>query len=122
MLYADTDFFLALIKGEDWLKKNAIKIYSENKGNIRTSLPVVMELMLQAVEYKLDPEAIAASVLQIAFVDEDERGIILTASHLIKEKGLKVFDSFVVASAGNDSIISSDKGFDKAGIKRIKLE
>ena len=122
MHYADTDFFLALIKGEDWLKKNATKIYNENKGNIRTSLPVMIELMLLASEYKLDPETIVTSSVIIAYMDEGEKEISLIASHLIKEKNMSVFDAFVTASAGTDAVISSDKNFDKIGMKRIKLE
>ncbi|AHL23834.1 hypothetical protein BD01_2246 [Thermococcus nautili] len=29
MVYADTDFFLALLKPNDWLKENARKLYKK---------------------------------------------------------------------------------------------
>lgn len=39
MTYADTDFFLALLKPTDWLKKNARRILVEEKGEFKLLRP-----------------------------------------------------------------------------------
>ena len=44
--YADTDFFLALMKDSDWLKEKAKKIYNENKGNIFVTPFTIAEIMI----------------------------------------------------------------------------
>ncbi|NJE00068.1 type II toxin-antitoxin system VapC family toxin [Thermococcus sp. LS1] len=118
MIYADTDFFLALLKPNDWLKKNALKIYSDHKGNITTSEVTFIELMLLAKRYNLDPVRLTAAVMAICNIDDGEP---LKAAFYIKEHGLNVFDAFQAAHC-RGTIISSDKAFDKIGIKRIKLE
>ena len=54
-LYADTDFFLALIKKDDWLKKNAEKIYKKYKNELWTSTLTLKELLLLAYRDNKDP-------------------------------------------------------------------
>lgn len=34
MIYADTDFFIALVKDDDWLQERAATIATEDKGII----------------------------------------------------------------------------------------
>ncbi|WP_456398062.1 PIN domain-containing protein [Palaeococcus sp. (in: euryarchaeotes)] len=55
MIYADTDFFLALLKPDDWLKENARKILEKYRGDITTSDATFIELLLLAERYGLDP-------------------------------------------------------------------
>ncbi len=118
MIYADTDFFLALLKPRDWLKKKAEEILRTYSGKITTSLVTFIELMLLAKRYDLDPVRVTASVMAICGI-EDER--LLKAALYIRDYGLGVFDAFHAAHAG-DRIISSDKVYERIGISRIKLE
>ncbi len=78
MIYADTDFFLALLKKDDWLKQKAEHIYKKNKGKIWTSLIAVIEMLLLAEEYNLDPERLVVDVLEIVEV----RGMDININYL----------------------------------------
>ncbi len=118
MIYADTDFFLALLKPKDWLKDKAKAILNKYKGQITTSEVTFIELMLLAKRYDLDPVKITTSVMAICGID-DER--LLKAAIYIRDYGVGVFDAFHAAHC-DGTIISSDSVFDKLGIKRIKLE
>ncbi|HKJ96261.1 MAG TPA: PIN domain-containing protein [Thermoplasmataceae archaeon] len=116
MTYADTDFFLALLKPSDWLKENARKIMEEEDGDISTSEVTYIELMLLAKRYDLDPVRLAIDVMAIC---NEENGMYQAAAELI-EQGVGVFDSFHAIHA-NEKIISSDKVYRKIGLKQINL-
>lgn len=116
-MYADTDFFLALLKGSDWLKGKALSILEDYKNEITTSEATFIELMLLSDKYKLDPIDLTSNVMALSHIQDP---IYLKAAYFVK-KGVTVFDAFHAAHAGN-SIISSDKVYDKLGFERIKLE
>lgn len=121
-MYADTDFFLALMKDTDWLKKRAKKLYNTNKGEISTSGVTLVELLLLSSKYGLDPERVIADCIQLI---DDIQGIqpkkALLAAHYMKEKNFSVFDALHGAYA-EDEIISSDDVYEKIGLTRIRLE
>lgn len=117
MIYADTDFFLALIKPSDWLKENAQEILEKNQ-RITTSEATFIELALLAKKYNLDPVKITASVMAICGIEETTY---LKAATYIREYGIGIFDAFNAAHC-EGKIISSDSVYDKLGIERIKLE
>ena len=116
-MYADTDFFLALLKGSDWLKGNAIKISETYKNDITTSEVTFIELMLLADRYKLDPITLTSNVMALCNISDS---VYLQAAFYVK-KGVNTFDSFHAAHAGKE-IISSDRVYDKIGLQRVKLE
>ncbi len=118
MVYADTDFFLALLKSSDWLKGNAKKLYEEYNGKITTSEVTFIELLLLAKKHGLDPIRLTASVMAITGIEDD---LYLRAAYYMREQNLNPFDAFHAAHCGG-TIISSDKTFDGIGTKRIKLE
>jgi len=118
VIYADTDFFLALLKPSNWLKRNAEKILNRYRGQITTSEATFIELMLLSKRYNLDPIRIATAVMAICGIEDP---VILKAAIYIKEYGLRVFDAFHAAHCSG-KIISSDKIYDRLGIERIKLE
>ena len=119
MVYADTDFFVALIKEDDRLQEKAEKVYREHQNDIETSLTTFIELCLLAEDYDWNLEKAFTSILQMAETDFDERVVYQALEYI--DQGLNVFDSFKAAKVG-DSIISPDKEFDNIGINRIKLE
>lgn len=121
MPYADSDFFLAILKKDDWLKEKAEKILKENRDKIWTSDWTVVELLMLAKEYGLDEEKLVFSMSTLSEIDGDINKL-LSAAHLMKEKGLTTFDALHASSVGDDFIISSDSVYDKIGLKRIKLE
>jgi predicted nucleic acid-binding protein len=122
MPYADSDFFLALFKPEDWLKGPAENLLRQHKGKIWTSHLAILEIFMVAKRLDLDVENIAGAIFEISEVRGVSKDIILGAAHLIKKEGVSVFDAFHSMTCGEDTIISSDSVFDKIGIKRIPLE
>ncbi len=116
MTYADTDFFLALLKPTDWLKENARRILEEEKGRIYTSEATYIELMLLAKRYGLDPVRIAIDVMAIC---NEKNGEYQAAAELISQD-VGVFDSFHAVHS-NGKIISSDKIYRKLGLEQIDL-
>lgn len=122
MVYADTDFFLAIMKKDDWLKSNARKIYKQYKRELWTSVITLVELMLLSQRYALDPEKVTLALYSICNIESIEKQKALLAAYEMKHNRLNVFDAFHAAFSANNTIISSDKRFDELGIKRIKLE
>lgn len=117
MMYADTDFFLALLKSSDWLKQNALEILNLYKKDITASEATFIELMFLSDKYNLDPVNLTASVMALS---EEYNPVYLKAAYFIK-KGAGVLDAFHAAHADGE-IISSDRIYDKLGLRRVKLE
>ncbi|MEX2684266.1 MAG: type II toxin-antitoxin system VapC family toxin [Candidatus Sigynarchaeota archaeon] len=118
MIYADTDFFLALLKPSDWLKKNAERIKTEHEGDISTSEVAFIELLLLSKRFHLDPVKLTSAVMAICNIDDDK--YLKAAINIVK--GGNVFDAFHAAHC-DGTIISSDDVFEKLfGLKRIPLE
>ena len=122
MIYADTDFFLALLKPSDWLKDSAKQLLEEYKGEIVTSSVTLIELLLLAKECKLDPERLLLDALEIAELRDANPDPFLIAASIIKKGKANVFDALHAAFCGSDEIVSSDKVYDKLGLKRIRLD
>ncbi len=123
MIYADTDFFLALLNESDWLQTSAKRLLQIHKNKIWTSPITLIELLLVSAQYNIDPERLIADVLELAQIQGGEVTPILIAAHYIKNKGVGVFDSLHAAFCGVEgTIISSDKVFDRLGLDRIPIE
>ncbi len=123
-LYADTDFFLALIKKDDWLKKNAEKIYKKYRNELWTSTLTIQELMLLAYRENKDPKEVIEKAYELMPVQEPSIGIegYLAACYLMNRYQMTPFDALHSILCGNDIIVSSDKKYDQVGLTRIKLE
>lgn len=117
MTYADTDFFLALLKPSDWLKERAKRILKRYDGRLTTSEVTYIELMLLAKRYGLDVQRLFADVMAICHEDNP---LYLNAASFF-EHGLGVFDSFHAAHV-EDEILSSDAAFERAGLMRVPIE
>ena len=118
-MYADTDFWIALVKDEDWLAKRAAEMLEEHRGNLEVSLATFIELFLIEERYEFDRELATASILELASVSFDP-DVVFQASAYIDD-GLTTFDAFHAALAG-ECILSSDRAFDTVGIERVALE
>ncbi len=123
MIFADTDFFLALLKPTDWLKKTAQGILAKHHGDIWTSGPVLVELLLLAKRLELDPESLLINVLKVATLHHGNDSLFLQAARHIRDDHIGVFDAVHATHCGTDgTIISSDRVFDRLGLNRIPLE
>ena len=73
-------------------------------------------------EAQRDPERIVVDVSHIAEIRGIDERILLLAAHFMKEYGLRTFDAMHAAVGRGDEILSSDKVFEKVGLRRIPLE
>ncbi len=121
MVYADTDFFLALFKPTDWLKESAKQLLAQHADELWTSSSTVTELLLICKEYHLDPLELMVSLFKMVQVKGIDREIAFAAAHYIRNHSLTPFDALHAAFCGNDVIISSDKVYEKIGLQQIRL-
>ena len=121
MLYADTDFFVALVKDDDWLQERAAALARENEGEIYTSRATLLELLMISERFEFDRMEALSYALEIAFVPEDE-SVLFRAADYVEQHGLTTFDAYHVAYADEDPIVSSDTSFDDVTDDRVPIE
>ncbi|MFC7114657.1 type II toxin-antitoxin system VapC family toxin [Natronoarchaeum sp. GCM10025703] len=121
MIYADTDFFIALVKDDDWLQERAGAIATEHEGDIYTSRATLLELLMISDRFEFDRMEALSYALEIASVSSDET-VLFQAADYMEQYGLTAFDAYHIAYADHDRIISSDQSFDDVTEKRISIE
>ena len=121
MLYADTDFFVALVKDDDWLQERAAALARENEGEIYTSRATLLELLMISERFEFDRMEALSYALEIASVPEDE-SVLFRAADYVEQHGLTTFDAYHVAYADEDPIVSSDASFDDVTDDRVPIE
>ncbi|MEK6898704.1 MAG: PIN domain-containing protein [Nanoarchaeota archaeon] len=119
--YADSDFFLALLKDSDWLKSNAKKIYEENKGEIYVTPFTIAELMIVCIREGIPLRETIFQISRIASLDFVKWDLFFRAIEYI-EQGATVFDALLMAFAGENKIISSDNVYENFGFKVIDIK
>ena len=120
--YADTDFFLALMKRSDWLKDKAKQVYKENKNNIFISPFTITEVMIICKRENIPISETLLHMSRIAKLENLPWKIFFRASDFV-EKGATIFDSLLMAFCSeNDEIISSDNIYEKFGFEVIDLK
>jgi len=127
--YADTDFFLALLKDSDWLKEKAKQVYEKNKNSISVSPFTVVELMIICAREKIPIRETLFQVSRIAGLTFFKWDLFFKASKYIDE-GASIFDALLMAFykesekafSEESEIISSDKIYGKFGFKVIDLK
>jgi predicted nucleic acid-binding protein len=120
--YADTDFFLALIKNSDWLKEKAKSIYERNKDNLFVSPFTIAEIMIICKRMNIPLKETLAQISRIARLEGFAWATFFKACDFI-EKGANIFDSLLMALCSeNDCIISSDNIYEKFGFNIIDLK
>ncbi len=119
--YADSDFFLALLKDSDWLKERAKKIYEKNKGDIYVTPFTVVELMIICIRESIPLKETLFQISRIADITFIRWNLFFEAAEYI-EKGAGIFDALLMVFVKEDEIISSDKVYEKFGFKVIDLK
>ena len=119
-MYADLDFWLALLKDDDWLADRAESLLDEHEDDLEVSLATFIELFLVEERFSFDRERAVTAILELATYEGDPN-VVYQASENIDE-GLNTFDAFHAALSGG-SIISSDGIYDDlGGVRRVRLE
>ena len=120
--YADTDFFLALMKNTDWLKEKARQVYEKNKGMIFVSPFTIAEIMIVCKRENIQIKETIVQISRIAKLDNFEWEAFFRACDFL-EKGASIFDSLLMAVCSEeDLIISSDRVYEKFGFNVIDLK
>ena len=119
-VYAETDFLLALIKGDDWLSESAEELYDEHCDEIWTSEYALIELMLVAYREDRDVLKTVANVDELVDVDRGADDVLAAASY-VENHGMTPFDAVHLVESGDDPILSSDSAYDDHS-DRVKLE
>ncbi len=119
-MYADLDFWLALLKDDDWLADRAESRLAEHEGELEVSLATFIELFLVEERYSFDRERAVTAILELATYSGDP-DVVYQASENISA-GLNTFDAFHAALSGG-TIVSSDGAYDDLdGVERVRLE
>ena len=121
MIYADTDFFVALVKDDNWLQGRAEAIARDHEGDIYTSRATLLELLMISERFEFDRMEALSYALEIASVPEDE-SVLFQAADYMDQDGLTAFDAYHVAYAGDDTIVSSDTSFDDVTDDRLPID
>ena len=123
-MYADTDFFLALLKPNDWLKDKAARRYKKHKPELVSSTVTLVELMYVAREKGIDPERLVVNAANLmAFRELTLEDAIRAAHYASKNPDVGIMDCVHAACAREDVVLSSDKtAFQKLGVKQEKLD
>ncbi|WP_050032521.1 type II toxin-antitoxin system VapC family toxin [Halorubrum halophilum] len=121
MIYADTDFFIALVKDDDWLQERAAAIASEYEGEIYTTRMTLLELLVISDRFEFDRMEALSYALEIASIPEDET-VLFQAADYMDQHGRTAFDAYHLAYADTDPIISSDNAFDAVTDDRVPIE
>ncbi len=120
--YADTDFFLALMKNSDWLKEKARQVYEKNKDNLFVSPFTIAEIMIICKREDISIKETLAQISRIAKLENLTWDIFFRSCNFI-EKGATIFDSLLMALVSeNDQIISSDNVYEKFGFNVLDLK
>lgn len=108
MIYADTDFILALLKDSDWLKKSAREVYKEKEDEIYTSQVTLNELLILCERENLDPKQKLGTLEMLIEVRADMDKY-LEAAHYMKEHGIHTFDALQIAFSNENKILTTDQ-------------
>lgn len=120
--YADTDFFLALMKNSDWLKEKAKKIYQNEKGNLYVSPFTIAEIMIICKRESIPIKETLIQISRMAKLENIEWDIFFKSCNFV-ERGVTIFDSLLMAIATEENkIISSDNIYEKFGFETIDLK
>ena len=119
--YADSDFFLGLMKDSDWLKEKAKKVYNQNKNEIYVSPFTIAEIMIVCKREEIPIKEALIQISRISKLENISWNVFFTACDYI-EKGATIFDALVMSFCGKENqIISSDNVYKKFGFDVIDL-
>ena len=119
-MYADLDFWLALLKDDDWLGDRAEALLADHEGDLEVSLVTFVELFLVEERFQFDRERAVTAILELASYRGDPNVLYRASANV--DEGLNTFDAFHAALSG-DGIISSDGAYDGVdGVNRVPLE
>lgn len=119
-LYVETDFILALIKDDDWLRRRAEAVYETRSDDLWTTRDTLVELMMVAYREGWNVERVVADANALLRVTGDTDTVLAAASH-VQENELTPFDALHLVNSAGAPIVTSDAVYDDF-TERIPLE
>ncbi|MCO8266262.1 PIN domain-containing protein, partial [Haloferax sp. AB510] len=110
-MYAETDFLLALIKGEDWLGDAAEEVYRDHRDELWTSQFTLIELFMVAYREERDTERVVTNAAALLEVRGDVDTVV-TAATYVEDHGFTPFDALHLVESDGDTIVSSDETYE----------
>ncbi|ELZ90468.1 PIN domain-containing protein [Haloferax sulfurifontis] len=128
-MYVETDFLIALVKNEDWLRESALEALEE-RDDIHTSILAYAEVLVlfydrEQSEYDVDaPRAIANLLELVPITPKEHEDAVLAAAAFLGEYHLTPFDALHagVIATSDEEVLSSEQDYDTVGLDRIPLE
>lgn len=118
--YVETDFILALIKDDDWLRHPAETLYQEHGDELWTDRDTLIELMMVAYREDWNVERVVADSNALLEVRGDTDTVLAAASH-VQEHDFTPFDALHLVNSKACPIVSSDDSY-AAFSDRVPLE
>ena len=128
-MYVETDFLIALVKDEDWLRTSALRALDEYE-EIHTSILAYAEVLVllydrETSEYEIDaPRAIANLLELVPIFPEAHEDAVLAAAAFLDDYHLTPFDALHagIVATGEGAVLSSEKDYSTVGLERFPLE
>lgn len=125
----ETDFLIALLKDDDWLREAAVDAFAEHE-DVRTSILSYAELLVLFYDreregYEIEvPRAIANLLDAVPIVPQVHEQAVLTAATFLEEHQLTPFDALHagLVAVGDRTVLSKETDYDTLGLDRLPLE
>lgn len=125
-MYVETDFLLALVKTDDWLREAAERSLEHHQ--IHTSLLAYAELLTYAYEpdegIAFDVPRVVANLLErVPIRPESHEDVALGAATFLDENDMTPFDAFHagIAATSGDRIHASDRAYEHLDVEWVPL-
>ena len=127
-MYVETDFLIALLKDDDWLRGPAVRALEE-RDDIHTSILAYAEVLVlfydrEAAEYDIDAPRAVTDLLELVPVRPNEHeDAVLAAAAFLDEYDLTPFDALHagLVTTGEGRILSTEQDYDTVGLDRTPL-
>lgn len=119
-LYVETDFILALMQEDDWLRTRAEAVYDARGDDLWTTRDTLVELVMVAYREGWNVERVVADANALLRVTGDTDTVLAAASH-VQENDFTPFDALHLVNSAGAPIVSSDAAYDEFA-DRIPLE
>ena len=128
-MYVETDFLVALVKDDDWLRDAALSAL-EDRDDIHTSILSYAEILVlfydrEQAEYDIDVPRAMTNLLELVPVEPAyHEDAILAAATFLEEYELTPFDALHagMAATTGERVLSSEGDYDTVGVTRRPLE
>ena len=127
-MYVETDFLIALLKDDDWLRDPAVRALEE-RDDIHTSIFAYAEVLVlfydcEAAEYDIDAPRAVTDLLELVPVRPNEHeDAVLAAAAFLDEYDLTPFDALHtgLVTTGEGRVLSTEQDYDTVGLDRTPL-